>query len=251
MASHLRDTTVAIGSGNHRMTDAETRFLDDPVWAALTTSHRALAQGGPLAWRYPSDVSPFAAIADRSRASFVALAALVPPGGQVALSTLGRLVAPAGFAVEMQAPIIQMILDAPAACLPSTPEHVVLGPDDVAEMLDLTGRTRPGPFGPRTIELGHYIGLRAGGALVAMAGERMRFGRFVEISAVCVDPAHRGKGYAALLMTRLALRQQADGSVPILHSFATNAQANSLYERLGYTTRRTLVMTVLRAAVEE
>ena len=34
--------------------------------------------------------------------------------------------------------------------------------------------TQPRPFGPLTIELGHYIGMRRQGMLVAMAGERMR-----------------------------------------------------------------------------
>ncbi|CAM5277170.1 hypothetical protein SMICM304S_01749 [Streptomyces microflavus] len=37
-------------------------------------------------------------------------------------------------------------------------------------MLDLVARTRPGPFLPRTVELGTYLGIRRGGALVAMAG---------------------------------------------------------------------------------
>ncbi len=124
----------------------------------------------------------------------------------------------------------------------------MLGASDVADMLDLAGRTRPGPFGPRTIEFGQYIGLRVEGALAAMAGERMRFGRFVEISAVCVDPDHRGKGYAAVLMTRLAERLQAQGLTPILHVFADNAGAIALYEKLGFAKRRTLHLTVLRAA---
>jgi hypothetical protein len=39
-------------------------------------------------------------------------------------------------------------------------------------MLELARRTKPGPFLPRTVELGTYLGLRRGGALVAMAGER-------------------------------------------------------------------------------
>jgi hypothetical protein len=38
----------------------------------------------------------------------------------------------------------------------------------------LAERTRPGPFRPRTHELGTYLGVREGGTLVAMAGERLR-----------------------------------------------------------------------------
>jgi predicted GNAT family acetyltransferase len=230
-------------------TDAETtEQLDNPIWAALTTGNKALAEGGPLAWRYPPDIAPFAAIADRTASSFEALAMLVPPEGRLALSTVDRLVPPPALAIDRQAPIMQMILNMPIASGRSVPEHVVLGAPDVADMLDLTGRTRPGPFGSRTIEFGQYIGIRVEGALAAMAGERMRFGRFVEISAVCVDPDHRGKGYAALLMTRLAQQLQAQALTPILHVFADNPGAIALYEKLGFARRGILHLTVLRAA---
>jgi predicted GNAT family acetyltransferase len=231
------------------MTDTQTsEQLDNPIWAALTTGNRTLAEGSSLAWRYPPDIAPFAAIADRTNLSFEALATLVPPEGRIALATVDRLVLPAALAVDRQAPIFQMILSTPIASVRLEAECVVLGAPDVADMLDLTGRTRPGPFSPRTIEFGQYIGIRVEGALAAMAGERMRFGRFVEISAVCVDPDHRGKGYAAALMTRLAQQLQARALTPILHVFADNTSAIALYEKLGFAKRRTLHMTILRAA---
>jgi len=228
------------------MTDtATTSRLDDPIWAALTTGNRILAQGGPLAWRYPPEIAPFGAIADRTASSFNALATLVPPEGLIALATVDPLVPPTSLAIAMQAPVIQMVLNAPIASVRTEPKHVLLGATDVADMLDLAGRTRPGPFGPRTIEFGHYIGLRTEGALVAMAGERMRFDRFVEVSAVCVDPEHRGKGFAALLVTRLARRLQAQGLTPFLHVFANNMSAIALYKKLGFDGRRILNITVL------
>jgi predicted GNAT family acetyltransferase len=231
------------------MTNAPmTEPLDNPIWAALTTGNRTLAEGGPLALRYPPHIAPFAAIGDRTTLSFEALATLVPHEGRIALATADRLVPPPALAVDRQAPIIQMVLDTPIATVRSEPEHFVLGAPDIADMLDLAGRTRPGPFGPRTIEFGQYIGIRVEGALAAMAGERMRFGRFVEISAVCVDPDHRGRGYAAVLMTRLAQRLQAQKLTPILHVFADNAGGIALYEKLGFAKRRTLHLTVLRAA---
>jgi predicted GNAT family acetyltransferase len=140
----------------------------------------------------------------------------------------------------MQAPLAQMVLSQPIAATPAGPEPVILGAADVPDMLDLTERTRPGPFGPRTIELGRYIGVRSDGALTAMAGERMRFDRFVEVSAICVDPAHRGKGLAASLMVLLIQDIQAKGLTPFLHVFADNAGAIALYEKLGFVVRRTL-----------
>ena len=56
----------------------------------------------------------------------------------------------------------------------SRPPLLELGDADVPEMLALTELTQPGPFGPRTHDLGRYIGIRVDGRLAAMAGERMR-----------------------------------------------------------------------------
>ena len=125
----------------------------------------------------------------------------------------------------------------------------MLGPSDVPEMLHLTEQTQPGPFGPRTHELGQYIGIRVDGALVAMAGERMRLDGAVEISAVCVSPDHRGKGYAAFLVAWLVRKLRAEGSTPFLHVFTDNP-AIALYERLGFRTRKTLRLTVLSHSSE-
>ena len=56
----------------------------------------------------------------------------------------------------------------------SAPEMVGLGTSDSREMQELAALTKPGPFGPRTHELGYYIGIRDAGKLVAMAGERLK-----------------------------------------------------------------------------
>ena len=114
-------------------------------------------------------------------------------------------------------------------------------------MLRLTEQTNPGPFGPRTHELGQYIGVRVDGALAAMAGERMRLDGAVEISAVCVSPEHRGKGHAAFLVAWLVRKLREEGAKPFLHAFTDNP-AIALYERLGFTKRKTLRLTVLARA---
>lgn len=220
--------------------------LDCPVWSALTSDHRALAEGGPLAIRYAPEVAPFAALAERTPGAFAALSTLIPPEGWVMMHTPDALALPEGFVVERQAPLVQMVLEAPMAEAAAETDIVALGVADVPEMMDLAGRTRPGPFFPRTIELGAYIGIRRDGRLAAMAGERMRFGRFVEISAVCVDPDHRGRGYAARLTRWLARRQQAQGLTPFLHVIADNRPAIALYEKLGFTHRAGFFITVVR-----
>ncbi|MGW4668758.1 GNAT family N-acetyltransferase [Streptosporangium sandarakinum] len=104
-------------------------------------------------------------------------------------------------------------------------------------MLDLVARTQPGPFWPRTCELGTYLGVRDNGTLVAMAGERLRPPGWTEISAVCTAPEARGQGHAARLVSALVARIAARGERPFLHVAGTNTGAIALYERLGFETR--------------
>ena len=67
-------------------------------------------------------------------------------------------------------------------------DAVTLTVDDVPDMLDLIALAQPGPFLPRTIEMGQYLGLRQNGQLVAMAGERLHSTGFCEISASVRTP---------------------------------------------------------------
>jgi GNAT superfamily N-acetyltransferase len=123
---------------------------------------------------------------------------------------------------------------------------VVLGPDDVEEMTDLVRRTRPGPFERRTVTLGTYLGFRDRGTLVAMAGERLLPPGYTEISAVCTDPDHRGRGYAARLVRAVAAGIRARGEVPFLHTTASNTPAIRLYEQLGFELRARPDFVVVR-----
>jgi predicted GNAT family acetyltransferase len=219
--------------------------LNRPVWSALTTGDHRFAEGGSLALRFPPDIAPFAATAENSPEAFAALRELLAEDERVALVTLDRLKPYPGFEVVGEAPIIQMIGDAETPAGGLTP--TVLVPSDVPDMLRLTQQTNPGPFGPRTHELGQYIGVRVDRALAAMAGERMRLDGAVEISAVCVSPEHRGKGYAAFLVAWLVRKLRGEGAMPFLHVFTDNP-AIALYERLGFTKRKTLRLTVLARA---
>lgn len=116
---------------------------------------------------------------------------------------------------------------------------VRLGTADVPAMLELAARARPGPFWPRTHELGSYVGFREGGVLLAMAGERLHPPGWSEISAVCMASEARGRGLAALLVRHLAAGIVARGEQPFLHVSAASTSAIELYRRLGFTARRT------------
>jgi predicted GNAT family acetyltransferase len=118
-------------------------------------------------------------------------------------------------------------------------------------MLALARVTQPGPFGPRTVELGDYIGIRQRGVLVAMAGERMRIAGFTEISAVCVEAAYRGHGFAVGLVGALVSSIAVRGEIPFLHVFSSNHAAIALYRKLGFALRRRMHLAALARAEAE
>src|SRR5438445_2000965 len=177
------------------MSDRDDRLLDRPIWSALTTRQKALAEGGPRALRYPVDVTPFADMVDMSAASFAALGELLSGSQVAALFTEDAVDVPDGFKVVLAETGEQMI-GSPADSPLRDAEIVTLGAADVPAMMALTALTKPGPFAARTHELGTFLGIRAGGELIAMTGERMKPGNFTEMTAVCVHPDHRGRGYA-------------------------------------------------------
>lgn len=226
------------------MSDSDETLLDRPIWSALTTSQKHLAEGGPRALRYPVDMTPFADVPDMSAASFAALGDLLSGTQVAALFTPEAVDVPAGFKLVIAGPCEQMI-GSPADSLLADAEIVELGAADVPAMMALTELTKPGPFAGRTHELGTFLGIRAGGALVAMAGERMKPGKFTEMTAVCVHPDHRGRGYAQALLAAIARQIEARGEYPFLHVFSSNVSAIALYQRQGMRIRRRLHVTAL------
>jgi predicted GNAT family acetyltransferase len=80
-----------------------------------------------------------------------------------------------------------------------------------------------------------------------MAGERQRLPGFVEISAVCTHPDHRGQGLATRLIRAVAAGIERSGARPFLHTGATNATAIRLYEGLGFTISNRMAVTIVKA----
>ncbi|MEU8775677.1 GNAT family N-acetyltransferase [Streptomyces sp. NPDC048606] len=209
--------------------------LDNPVWAALSGPHRAFAQSVGRAARYLPDANPFAAVADpRDPRAWADLAELTGPGREVWLT--GLPTPPPGWRTLRTIPGVQ--LDGRAVRAEADPEAVRLGAADVPEMLELVALTAPGPFLPRTVELGTYLGIRHEGRLVAMAGERMRPTGWTEISAVCTHPDHRGRGLAQRLVRAVAAGVRERGDLPFLHAAADNTNAVRLYGAMGFALRR-------------
>ncbi|MFB7914548.1 GNAT family N-acetyltransferase [Streptomyces sp. NPDC056061] len=214
----------------------DTHPLDDPVGAALTGPHAHFARRRGSILRYHPDVAPWFAVPDAPGAGdWADAAALAGPGGAVTITAF-REPPPDDWEIVFHAEGVQLV-DAGVAAEPF-PGAVRLGPADVPEMLDLVARTRPGPFLPRTVELGTYLGVRRDGALVAMAGERLRPFGWSEISGVCTDESARGRGLGGALVRAVAHAIRERGETPFLHAAASNTGAVRLYETLGFVLRR-------------
>jgi len=224
--------------------------LDRPIWSALATRQASLAEGSGRALRFAPDYEPFAAALDDSIESLRELAGVVSPGGTLLLLQRGESPTPPGTVVAKQALGVQLVFD--GSDLPGA-EHSdfpirLLDAADVPDMRALAELTQPGPWCARTHELGDFHGIRVGGRLAAMAGERMKLPGFGEVSGVATHPDFRGRGYAAVLTRLVAARILARGETPFLHAYASNAGAIALYERLGFRVRCEMIVTVLARA---
>jgi len=78
-----------------------------------------------------------------------------------------------------------------------------------------------------------------------MAGERLRFSGYTEISGVCTHPDCRGRGLARGLSAVVAQRIQQRGEQPFLHAWKSNLAAIRLYESLGFVHRSDVQVAVL------
>lgn len=222
----------------------EDAVLDDPFGSALRGRHQQFARAHGTAIAYQSDVSVFYAHpADPSASDFADLAALAGPGGTVGLRGV-RAPLPAGWEPVER---FDLVVYTGAAVVPHRDEaFTLLGADDVSEMTALVELTKPGPFLPRTIELGDYYGYRdrASGRLLAMAGERSKPDGWTEISAVCTHPDARGQGLARRLIGTVAAGIVDRGDVPFLHTTEDNP-ARGLYEAMGFVLRNSVPLQIV------
>lgn len=214
--------------------------LNNPVYQALCSGDRQRSRGTETAKFFDEAISPFAGLAEGDANGFDELFELLPEGRGILYATPLHIATPAGWQLIQKVEGLQMVLTseppfdtALQAVSPLTTAHV-------DQMMKLAKLTKPGPFGPRTIEFGHYFGIFHNETIVAMAGQRLHLPGFTEISAVCTHPDHLGKGYAAALVLHqlhLIVRQ---AQTPFLHVRGDNERAVSLYKRLGFTVTRNM-----------
>jgi ribosomal protein S18 acetylase RimI-like enzyme len=220
-------------------------LLHNVAWHTLTGAHALHAVGDAVVRRYARGFSPIVGFADFERPDYAALARWCEPGEQFH-AVGGAGVAAPGWHVHADAVLVQMVRPAELAAPEDDALSAVrLGTEHVPQVLELTALTRPGPFGPRTIELGEYFGVFEAGRLVAMAGERMCVRGLREISGVCTHPSFQGRGLARRLMNKLIRRQALRDEAPFLHVLQTNSVARELYRSMGFSDRREVAVRVI------
>jgi predicted GNAT family acetyltransferase len=223
------------------MNDLPESLFANPVWHALQTQHRHFAMSAGDACRYPADVAPFAAVAAPTSAALQELRSLLAPGESVWL--IGEIcprLPELSFDEALEC--FQMVL--PEEIRPPSPtiQIVPLCTAHAPEMVALTTLAFPGFFRKRTCEMGSYCGVRSDSKLIAMGGERLMLDGYPEISGVCVDPAHRGKGAAAAVIWELVRNHRRDGLVSWLHVGVANHRALELYLRMGFKVVRKVAL---------
>jgi ribosomal protein S18 acetylase RimI-like enzyme len=216
--------------------------LDNPPWNALITGNKHLATGTNEVKYFVSDVSPFAGMAANTPQHFETLYQLLPPKSTVAFFSPEEIEVPKPWKVIRPLRVFQMVYDKPAPDAITDVEFVALTDEHIPAMLVLTRLTNPGPFFSRTIDFGNYFGIFSGNKLIAMAGRRLQALPYMEVSAVCNHPDHLGKGYASRLIMHQVRLIMAEGGIPFLHVLLDNTAAIKVYEKLGFVTRREMVI---------
>ncbi|PKM07075.1 MAG: GNAT family N-acetyltransferase [Gammaproteobacteria bacterium HGW-Gammaproteobacteria-4] len=217
---------------------------DNIFWHALSGTQAHLACGTDTIRRVLPGYSAMIAMADPLRPDWAAIRPFCAPGERLYCSGWQGEVA-AGWELVADTHMCLMRWDGvepePDAALVAVP----LGAVHLPQVLDLVAATKPGPFGPRTIEMGEYFGVFEDGRLLAMAGERLHAGALREVSGVCTDPAFQGRGLARRLMNLVIRRQLRRGQTPFLHVASSNARARALYERMGFRVEREVALRVV------
>ena len=222
-------------------------LLENIAWHTLTGPHKRFASGTGAARRYARGFSPIAAFADLARPDFDALIAHFHAGEHFYCDVWSAEVSNA-WRIDVESTMFKMYWAGDLPRADHSPDAIPLDARHGAQALALAMTTRPGPFGPRTIELGEYFGCFDGERLVAMAGERMCAGRLREISGVCTHPDYQGRGFARRLMVKLIRRQMSRDELPFLHVMRDNAAARRLYERMGFRYYHESVVRVIAKA---
>jgi ribosomal protein S18 acetylase RimI-like enzyme len=220
--------------------------LENPVWEALNSIDKRFNLGDDIVSYFDETVSPFVGLSTWDDASQQYAMDILPEGRSWSVMVSEPVTFSNNINIVFSIPLYQMDC---SDFIPIQLNGVDVRPLtalNVPEMLVLTELTKPGPFLDRTIDFGNYIGLFENNKLVAMAGERLHLNTHTEISAVCTDPKHLGKGYGAHLVSILCTKIIKGGRTPFLHVRQDNLRAIEMYKRLGFLIRTDMYFAVFK-----
>jgi hypothetical protein len=132
--------------------------FDNIVWNALSGPHADHAAGTDEARRYAAGFSPIVGFADPEHPNVDALAPFCESGESFYCDGWSGA-APSSWHVHAEEIMLKMIFDASMPASDDAHEAVALRTEHREQVLELVALTRPGPFGPRTPELGEYFGV--------------------------------------------------------------------------------------------
>ena len=208
-------------------------ILDNIVWNSLSGPHQTYAEGSGAARRYAPGFSPILGFQDQDNPDFASLATVCKPGESFYTDGWSGA-APDGWQIDHETTMFKMVYSGPIPAVDEAPEAIPLKSEHAEAALELAILTNPGPFGPRTIELGDYYGYFDGPQLISMTGERFFAGQYREVSGVCTHPNYQGRGLARKLMLKVIRQEMLRGELPFLHVISSNLLARGLYERMGF-----------------
>jgi len=211
-----------------------SHILDNPVWNALSETHRHLCiEIGNFRLYHPT-YCPFGALQKRT-VKTDALPSYDTDNFFIVGKKPGHI--PSALRLKHELICEQMVIEHPIETTIKE-EIIPLNGRFEKELSALINLVQPGYFKDRTHELGDYFGVFHDGKLVAVAGERMKTQTYTEVSAVVTHPLYIGRGYASQVVSVVVNKIFSENKIPFLHVSTDNNGAISLYKKLGFTSRR-------------
>jgi len=226
-----------------------SHVLDNTIWNAITTGNKDIARVNGEAGYYHPEIAPFGAVKEYSDDNLKKFYEFLPANARVAISYEEEIkLEEKKWKVLQHMDCCQMVYEKPVDSFVTEASSLIvqLEMQHVPEMLELTALTKPGPFFEKTILFGNYFGIFIDGRLAAMTGQRMNPVPYMEVSAVCTHPDHRGKGYAKALMLHVMKIILDNSFTPFLHVLTSNVNAIQLYESIGFRIRKKLFIDIVQ-----
>lgn len=226
--------------------------LDNPVWEALCSFQQPFNEGSDIVRYFPKNVSPFIGLKDWHEADLAVLDRTIPTDRSFSVLIAKQIELPASFELLFSLPLYQMVKNnnqINKTVNDKAQPFRRLNDSDVPMMLELTAKTKPGPFYENTIAFGNYFGIFDEDRLVSMAGQRLQTDMFTEVSAICTDERYLGRGYASILTNAVCNEIIATGKTAFLHVRQDNSGAIAMYKKLGFEIRADIYFAVFKKSV--